>query len=99
MTKLIFAGYGNNIGWGLYYESLYLGKQLGNASIEDSSFCFKLFVGYENMSHALTQRGLTHFLIHHFKTIQNSKKLQTTTEMWLLKVFNIRLYRKHCRKR
>ena len=30
---------------------------------------------------------LTHSLIHHFETLQNSKKLQTTTEMWLLKDF------------
>ena len=28
---------------------------------------------------------LTHSLIHHFETVRNSKKLQTTTEMWLLK--------------
>ena len=27
---------------------------------------------------------LTHSLIHHFETVPNSKKLQTTTEMWLL---------------
>ena len=31
---------------------------------------------------------LTHFLIHHFETVPNSKKLQTTTEMWLLKNFS-----------
>ena len=30
---------------------------------------------------------LTHSLIHHFDTIPNSKKLQTSTEMWLLKDF------------
>ena len=30
---------------------------------------------------------LTHPLIHHFETVQNSKKLQTTTEIWLLKDF------------
>ena len=28
-------------------------------------------------------------LIHHFETISNSKKLQTTNEMWLLKDFEI----------
>ena len=27
--------------------------------------------------------SLTHSLIHHFETVPNSKKLQTTTEMWL----------------
>ena len=30
---------------------------------------------------------LTHSLIHHFETVPNSKKLQTKTEMWLLKDF------------
>ena len=27
--------------------------------------------------------------IHHFKTVPNSKKLQTTTEMWLVQDFKI----------
>ena len=35
--------------------------------------------------------GLTHSLIHHFETVPNSKKLQTTTEMWLLKDFKIQI--------
>ena len=30
---------------------------------------------------------LTHSLIYNFETAPNSKKLQTTTEMWLLKDF------------
>ena len=30
-------------------------------------------------------------LIHHFETVPNSKKLQTTTEMWLLKDFKIHI--------
>ena len=34
---------------------------------------------------------LTHSLIHHFETVPNSKKLQTTTEMWLLKDFEIQI--------
>ena len=34
---------------------------------------------------------LTHSLIHHFETVPNSKKLQTTTEMWLLKDFKIQI--------
>ena len=38
---------------------------------------------------------LTHSPIHHFETVPNSKKLQTTTEMWLFKDFN----RKYCGKR
>ena len=31
---------------------------------------------------------LTHSLVHHFETVPNSNKLQTTTEMWLLKDFD-----------
>ena len=34
---------------------------------------------------------LTHSLIHHFETVPNSKKLQTTTVMWLLKDFKIQI--------
>ena len=34
---------------------------------------------------------VTHSLIHHFETIPNSKTLQTTTEMWLLKDFKIQI--------
>ena len=34
---------------------------------------------------------LIHSLIHHFETVPNSKKLQTTTEMWLLKDFKIQI--------
>ena len=30
---------------------------------------------------------LTHFLIHHFEIVRNSKTLQTTTETWLLQDF------------
>ena len=39
-------------------------------------------------SGACKKNLLTHSLIHNFKTVLNSKKLQTTTEMWLLKVFS-----------
>ena len=31
--------------------------------------------------------NLTHSLIHHFETVPNSKKLQTTTEMWLVTLY------------
>ena len=34
---------------------------------------------------------LTHSLIHHFEAIPNSKKLQTTTEMWLLQDIKIQI--------
>ena len=34
---------------------------------------------------------LTHSLIHHFEIFLNSKKLQTTIEIWLLKDFKIQI--------
>ena len=34
---------------------------------------------------------LTRSLIHHFETALNSNKLQTATEMWLLKDFKIQI--------
>ena len=34
---------------------------------------------------------LTHSPIHHFETVPTLKKLQTTTEMWLLKDFTIQI--------
>ena len=34
---------------------------------------------------------LTHSLIHHFETAPNAKKLQSTTEMWLLKDSKIQI--------
>ena len=36
-------------------------------------------------------RPLALSLIHYFETVQNSKKLQTTTEIWLLKDFKIQI--------
>ena len=37
--------------------------------------------------------------VHHFETVPNSKKLQTTTEMWLLKAFKIPIAKKALRKK
>ena len=39
----------------------------------------------------ITVNCLTHSPIHHFETVRNSKKLQTTTEMWILKDFKIQI--------
>ena len=39
----------------------------------------------ESLHHA----GVTHSLLCHFETVPNSKKLQMTTEMWLLKDLKI----------
>ena len=36
-------------------------------------------------------KGLTHSLIHHLETVPNSKKLQMTTEMCLLKDFKAQI--------
>ena len=35
---------------------------------------------------------LTYSLVHHFETVPNSKKLQMTTEIWLLKDFKIQCF-------
>ena len=37
------------------------------------------------------REALTHSLIHHFEIVPNSKTLQTTTKMWLLKNLNIQI--------
>ena len=48
----------------------------------------------------LQPQSLNPFPNRRFETIPNSKKLQTTTEMWLLKDFEIQdPFKKHCRKR
>ena len=39
----------------------------------------------------VTQRDLTHSLVPHLATFAISKKLQTTTEMWLLQDFKIQI--------
>ena len=39
------------------------------------------------MCHFHFENVLTHSLIHHFENVPNSKKMQMTTEMWLLKDF------------
>ena len=53
-------------------------------------------------------RYITHSLIHHFETVPNSKKLQTTTETWLLTHYHTMLHfdalkiyscGKHCEER
>ena len=36
-------------------------------------------------------KKLTHSLIHHFEFVRISKKLQTTTDMWLLDDFKIQI--------
>ena len=40
-----------------------------------------------NIGRMQEKKLLTYSIIHHFETVPNSKKLQTTTEMWLLKDF------------
>ena len=39
----------------------------------------------------IQQGVLTNSPRHHFETVPNSKKLQTTTQMWLLKDFKIQI--------
>ena len=51
----------------------------------------------------LNKSALTHSFIQHSETVSNSKKLQTTTEMWLFRIatkdFKIQLHRKYCGER
>ena len=47
--------------------------------------------GQPSCSKCFLAELLTRSLLHHFETVQNSKKLQTTTEMWLLKDFKIQI--------
>ena len=47
--------------------------------------------GVKILSRQHQTENLTHSLKHHFETIPNSKKLQMTTEMWLLKDFKIQI--------
>ena len=62
-----------------YFQS-FLKMQQGK---EEKDRCIKL---------CTTQsRLLTHSPIHHFEIFPVSKKLQTTTEMWLLKDFKIQI--------
>ena len=59
--------------------------------------CFELHITRmycPHLSQRMTQiffvisATITHSLLHHFETVPNSKKLQTTTEIWLIKDFN-----------
>ena len=46
---------------------------------------------YRKIYHRISPYVLTHSPIQHFETVPNSKKLQTTTEIWLLKDFKIQI--------
>ena len=73
----------------VHKENFFQPNRLSNAL-----FSFSLYVQYFPFMYCY----LTHSLIHHLQTIPNSKKLQTTTEMWLLKFSRFRLHRKYCGK-
>ena len=69
----------------LYSLSLDFKKSLNPQVIFIVFKCFQLTCIYN----LLLKTTLS--LIHHFETVPNSKKLQTTTEMWLLKDFKIQI--------
>ena len=48
-----------------------------------------LYHPQRQMFSSMVLKSLTHSLVHHFETVPNSKKLQTTTEVWLLRDFKI----------
>ena len=67
---------------------LSFGKAL--TGIEHNSCLCYLMIAIISTTH-FHSRFLTHSLIHHFETVPNSKNLQTTSEMWLLKDFKIQI--------
>ena len=62
------------------------------------STVYQLFNGDRSQIHVswtIFNKYLTHSLLHHFQTVPKSRKLQTTTKIWLLKYFlRYRLQRK-----
>ena len=72
-------------------------------ALADKQLCSDEMMGFAIDNRANLWRlflsHLTRSPIHHFETVPNSKKLQMTTEMWLLKVLRYRFHRKHCGKR
>ena len=53
----------------------------------ETCFCKTGFQFVDGSNNTECEGDLTHSLIHHFETVPNSKKLQMTTEMWLMKAF------------
>ena len=60
-------------------------KMLVTSIFSHSHNDFKRLLSKGRQQSALCGIDLIRSLIHHFKTVQNLKKLQKTTEMWLLK--------------
>ena len=56
---------------------------------ENPLFCTEnvVFCSYLQNNKSVELSIVTHSLIHHFENVPSSKKLQTTTDMWLLKDF------------
>ena len=75
-------------------------KGLIGATVHIVLFCLYPSANYQTIKiqlhsklSAFANDMLTHSLIHvhHFERVQNPKKLQTTTGMWLLKDFKIQI--------
>ena len=69
-------------------------KLLVTSNFSFSHSVFKRLVSQRRQKVSLCGNGLTHSLINHFETVPKSKKLQTTTEMWLLKDSDIQIAEK-----
>ena len=73
----------------------------GGGGGEDKMLVTGTFALSHNVSYSMKDKFnvLTHALTHHFEIVPDSKKLQTTSEMGLLRILRYRLHRKHCGKR
>ena len=65
-------------------------KEKGNTEFKQGNYEQALDF-YTQVNVTCSFDSKTHSLILHFETVPNSKKLQTTTEMWLLKDFKIQI--------
>ena len=61
--------------------------KLSSCSYQDSTISVCIYRSFFAFCAFKTFCLLTHSLIQHIETVPNSKKLQMTTEMWLLKAF------------
>ena len=74
-------------------ETVHSLKEIRTISIGSSDTLVSLIQDSPDVSFRVSDDiwCLTHSLIHHFEAVPNSKKLQTTTKMWLLKDFKIEI--------
>ena len=72
-------------------EFPFIGSQFANYSQEHSLFYSPVVSDRRSWSCSPDLSILIHSLVRHFEPVPNSKKLQSTTEMWLLKDFKVEI--------